>query len=58
MDVVCSACKIPMGMKPGPEGMVSHSICRVCWPILYPGIPPFPECEQEWTELENLDGKK
>ena len=56
MKVVCSGCKEIMGHKAGPAAEESHSICRKCWPIYYPDIPPFPECEAEWKFYEEQSG--
>lgn len=30
MHVVCGWCSVPMGEKPGPAGMTSHSMCPRC----------------------------
>lgn len=52
MTYICSGCRKNMGQKPGDPGKISHSICRECWPKLYPGVPVFPEVEAEWRLLE------
>ncbi len=52
MIIQCSWCKIVMGEKPGPEGQVTHDVCRKCWKKNFPNIDPGPECEAEWTKLE------